>query len=197
MSSLFDIPCIKLDIPDADFFYYPDFLGCEESAKLYTFLRANVQWEQQYAKFPTTQTAIPRLTQWFGDKSYFYSGILNPSKPLLPELLAVKTKIEETCNIILNSVLLNLYRNGNDSVSFHQDRERGMGTNPIVASVSLGAERLFKLKNLKTATITSIKLETGSLLIMGNMSQINYVHSLPKTKENVGERINLTFRYMI
>jgi len=188
---------IQLDVPDANFFYYSNFLTEDESSDLFSFLRTNVDWQQQYAKFPTHNTPLPRLTQWYGDLPYFYSGILNPPKEMPEEIFRLKQKIEDACHINLNSVLLNFYRNGNDSVSFHRDNEKGMGENPTVASVSLGAERLFRIKHLVSSKTSDLFLENGSLLVMGNQSQIKYAHTLPKTKENVGERINLTFRKMI
>lgn len=186
-------------IKDADFYYVPNFFDEFVSASYFEWLRKNVEWEQKTVKFSTVTNQLPRMTSWFGDKPYFYSGIMNPPKPMPPIIDGIKAAIENFAGsgYTFNSVLLNLYRHNNDSVSAHRDNEKGMGENPNVASISLGADRLFRLKNMETSATIDLLLENGSLLLMGNQTQIKYCHSIPKLKTFCVERINLTFRRML
>ena len=108
--------------------------------------------------------------------------------------LFCKNKIEKHENISFNSVLLNRYRNGNDSISWHTDAERELGIRPIIASVSFGATRTFQLRHINTKEKLEIELTHGSLLIMQGELQHFWQHQIPKTKKVLGERINLTFR---
>jgi alkylated DNA repair dioxygenase AlkB len=116
-------------------------------------------------------------------------------KVFTKELLDIKRDIEQMANHQFTSVLLNLYRNGNDSNGWHADNEKELGKNPVIASLSLGNPRLFQFKhrNLKDQKYKLI-LEHGSLLLMKGEMQHYWLHQIPKTKKKVGERINLTFR---
>jgi alkylated DNA repair dioxygenase AlkB len=139
---------------------------------------------------------FPRLTAWYGDddKPYSFSGInLNP-KPWNTVLLEIKNEIDLKCKKYFNSVLLNLYRDGNDSISWHTDAEKELGINPTIASLNLGATRKFQLKHMDTNEKIEIELKHGSLLVMQGSLQHFWKHQIPKTKKKVGERINLTFR---
>jgi alkylated DNA repair dioxygenase AlkB len=139
---------------------------------------------------------FPRLTAWYGhnDKLYSFSGITLQPLPWTSEILTIKNKIEPIAKTVFNSVLLSLYRNGNDSISWHTDAEKELGINPIIASVNFGATRKFRLRHLKTKEKLEIDLPHGSLLVMQGELQHFWEHQVPKTNKAVGERINLTFR---
>ena len=131
-----------------------------------------------------------------------YSGLIMEPTPWDPEVLVLKQQVEALTNATYNSVLINYYRDGQDSMGWHADNEKELGLNPIIASVSLGASRKFCLKpnqstdGSPTQTI-SLLLEHGSLLLMGPGVQNQYKHQLPKTTKTLGTRINLTFRKML
>ena len=139
---------------------------------------------------------FPRLTAWYADAglTYSYSGVTHRAAPWTPELLAVKERAEAAAGANWNSLLLNLYRDGQDSIGFHADDEPELGTNPVIGSISLGAERRFVLKHPASGEKVEFALPHGSLLVMGGASQHHWRHGLPKTSKQVGPRINLTFR---
>ena len=141
------------------------------------------------------QIALPRLTAWYGDGDYTYSGIRNVAAPWREELLEVKSIAERHAGVCFNSVLANLYRDGRDSVSWHADDEPGMGSSPVIASISLGAVRQFRMrhKTFRDQTI-AIDLPHGSCLVMAGTMQQLWQHAVLKTARDVGPRINLTFR---
>lgn len=180
MNSLFEDNVINLNLPDAEFLYYPAFINNPDDT--FKFLLENVSWAQESTSIYGKAISLPRLTAWYGEASYTYSGIKNEPKPMLPVLESIKTEVEKISSCTFNAVLLNCYRDGSDSVSFHRDNERGLGHNPVVASVSLGSERVFRLKHLKTKKLTDLVLANGSLLVMGNQSQVVYAHSIIKNK---------------
>jgi alkylated DNA repair dioxygenase AlkB len=158
----------------------------------------DIQWRQEEMKIYGRQIKFPRLTSWYGDsnKPYTFSGItLNPNV-WTKELLEIKNKIELQFDIAFNSVLLNLYRDGSDSISWHTDAEKELGQNPIIASVNFGATRKFQLRHKETKERIDINLENGSLLIMQGELQHYWQHQIPKTKKDIGQRINLTFRFI-
>jgi alkylated DNA repair dioxygenase AlkB len=164
------------------------------------FLKDKINWNQDYIKIFGKTHPVPRLTAWYGDrnKTYTYSGISMTSKNWNTELLEIKEKVEQYANFNFNSVLLNFYRSGNDSNSWHSDDEKELGDQPIIGSVSLGGKRIFRLRNKKNKNTTyNIELDKGSLLIMSGKTQQYWEHQIPKTKKVVSERINLTFRSIV
>ena len=143
---------------------------------------------------------VPRLTAWYGDEGtgYIYSGIRNVPLPWTPALIEVKRAIEPLSGVVFNSVLLNRYRTGKDSVSWHADDEPEFGDQPVIASVSFGSTRSFQLKHKKRKELkVSVELTHGSLLIMRGGTQANWLHQIPKTGRPVEERLNLTFRVVV
>ena len=185
--------------------YEPSFLSKDEADTLFTFLKTNVSWEQKFYKnFRTGQLVPqPRLTAWYADDQnmeYSYSGVTQKVLPWIPELLSIKEKIEQQFNTKYNSVLLNYYRSGSDSVGLHADDEKELGKNANIASVSLGAERTFNLVQVKTSDGSlpqgrvSYNLENGSLLVMAGTTQHFWKHEIPK-EFGAESRINLTFRW--
>lgn len=137
---------------------------------------------------------IPRLTAWHGSEIYTYSGIKNEARPWTECLLEIKTAIENHTWLEFSHCLLNLYRDGKDSISWHSDDEPELGPNPIIASLSLGATRKFQTKEKATGKITNYELKAGELLIMPPSFQKTHLHQIPKTTKAIGARINLTFR---
>ena len=138
--------------------------------------------------------------RWYGDKnkSYTYSGITMTPLPWTKELLKVRKEIEVFSQQEFNSVLLNYYRSGDDSVSWHSDDEDELGELPVIGSVSFGGLRKFRFRNKEDKTQTrTYELENGSLLLMKGNTQKYWEHEVPKTKKKVLVRINLTFRFIV
>jgi alkylated DNA repair dioxygenase AlkB len=141
---------------------------------------------------------VPRLEAWFGESGYSYTGVnLKPQKS--PDwLTSIQNKISKITSTKFNSVLINKYRSGSDYVSWHQDNEKELGVNPIIASLSFGGTRKFKLRHMRDKDLkVDIMLEHGDLLIMGPTIQTNWQHELPKSKVYNDTRFNLTFRYLV
>lgn len=183
-------------IENGEYIFYPNFFSKSESDSLLKNLRTNIIWKQESMNMYGKKIDFPRLTAWYGnnDKPYSFSGITLQPLPWTSEILTIKSKIEPIAKTEFNSVLLNLYRDGNDSISWHTDAEKELGINPIIASVNFGATRKFQLRHIKTKEKLEIELTHGSLLIMQGELQHFWQHQVPKTSKVVGERINLTFR---
>ncbi len=183
-------------IENGEYIFYPNFFSKSESDSLLKNLRSNILWKQESMNMYGKKIDFPRLTAWYGnnDKPYSFSGITLQPLPWTSEILTIKSKIEPIAKTEFNSVLLNLYRDGNDSISWHTDAEKELGINPIIASVNFGATRKFQLRHIKTKEKLEIELTHGSLLIMQGELQHFWQHQVPKTSKVVGERINLTFR---
>ncbi|OAZ04576.1 alpha-ketoglutarate-dependent dioxygenase AlkB family protein [Flavobacterium succinicans] len=197
MKSLFDSEPIIFDVPDASISYYPNFFSNEEAAILFDALQKEIPWQQDDIKVYGKVYLQPRLTALFGNegKSYSYSNLTMNPHTWSSLLLAIKEKVEKATQTIYSTVLLNYYRDGKDSNGWHADNEKELGINPIIASLSLGAERVFQLKHnhLKNQKI-NLTLEHGSLLLMKGKTQHFWKHQIPKTTKPIGPRINLTFR---
>jgi len=181
---------------DGEVLYYPNFFTVEESDRFFKALTMNTQWQQDQIRFFGKAVNLPRLTAWYGDadKAYSYSGIPMTPHPWTPDLLEIKRSIETVAKLEFTSVLLNLYRDGRDSVSWHCDDEEELGINPTIGSISFGATRTFKLRHLKDKAVQKVELGHGSLILMRGSTQHNWEHSIPKTSRALTPRINLTFR---
>ena len=180
--------------------YYRNYFNNKESDALFDSLKKNIEWKKDFIKMFGKSHPIPRLSAWYGDekKTYTYSGITMTPLPWTKEIIAVKSKIEIYSKIKFNSVLLNFYRSGSDSVSWHSDDEKELGEEPIIGSVSFGGIRKFRLRNKEDKKlIHSYELENGSLLFMKGKTQKYWEHEIPKTNKKVSGRINLTFRSII
>lgn len=175
--------------------YWERFLTPPEADRLFAALRRDVEWEQ----FRNHLWLFPRLTAFVADAGvvYRYSGVTHEGAGWPPDLLGLRRRIEKLTGASFNGVLLNLYRDGSDSMGRHADAEPVLGPNPIVASVSLGAVRSFVLRHGRSKEKRALDLAHGSLLLMGGTLQHHWTHELPKTNAAVGERINLTFRRFI
>jgi alkylated DNA repair dioxygenase AlkB len=191
-----------LPIPGAEVYYRERFLPPHEAARLFNALLNQCAWHRRKAAFGY---AVPRDEAYYGDPGtqYTYSRRLYQPLPWIPELLALKSRIEQATpgsafgNLGLprsayNAVLCNLYRNGNDSVGRHADAEPEMGA--VIASLSLGVARTFRLLANDGVIAWSEKLPHGSLLIMAGNTQKNFKHEVPKEPAVTLPRINLTFR---
>lgn len=186
-----------LDLPDGDVVFYPAFFSRADADRLFHELQESTAWRQESIKLYGKPVDLPRLTAWYGDEGtgYTYSGIANVPLAWTPVLLEVKRAVESPCEVVFNSVLLNRYRSGKDSVAWHSDDEKEFGENPVIASVSFGDTRTFQFRHKKRKERkASVELTHGSLLIMRGSTQHNWLHQIPKTTREVGERINLTFR---
>jgi alkylated DNA repair dioxygenase AlkB len=189
-----------LGLPDAEVFLYPAFFSAAPADRLLVELREATAWRQERFTLYGKNINFPRLTAWYGDAgaSYVYSGIKNVPLPWTPAILEVKHAVEPPSGVGFNSVLLNRYRTGRDSVSWHADDEPEFGEQPVIASVSFGGTRTFQLKHKKRKEWkASVELTHGSLLIMRGGTQANWLHQIPKTAKHVEERLNLTFRAII
>ena len=183
-------------IDGGEFIYYPDYFSKADSDRYLDILVNSIVWRQDSMKMYGKEINFPRLTAWYGngDKSYTFSGTTLPAKVWTPELLEIKSKIDAIGKVDFNSVLLNRYRTGDDWISWHQDNEKELGKNPVIGSVNFGATRKFQIRHLQTKEKLEIELRHGSLLVMTGALQHNWQHQVPKTKKQIGERLNLTFR---
>ena len=188
---------IDLNLPNSSIVYYPEFFNAEKSNIYFKSLLESIKWQQDDITVFGKTHKQPRLTALYANNNepYSYSNITMIPHIFSKELLDIKSKVETIVNTNFTTCLLNLYRTGQDSNGWHADNEKELGKNPIIVSVSFGAERLFKLKHRQDKTLKKdLILENGSLLIMKGETQHHWLHQIPKTKKEVGKRINLTFR---
>ena len=202
MADLFDdaSSCYSLDLPDADIRYYPCFIAAAEADRLLSELINKVQWQQESIVVYGKSYRVPRLSAWYADdgKCYEYSGLKKTGVPWLPILQQLKLEIQQVAKSSFNSVLANLYRDQNDGVGWHADDEPVLGRQPVIASLSLGQNRMFQLKHNQDKSLKqNIELTHGSLLIMQGKTQHYWQHQVPKSKQPMSERINLTFRNVV
>lgn len=186
----------RLDILDGGTLQYDGaFYDKEIADSLFATIHSETPWRQERSRFGP----FPRLTAWYADAglTYTYSGVTHKAIAWTETLAQIRRDVEEAAKAPFNSLLLNDYRGGQDSIGYHADDEPELGINPVIASISLGAVRQFVLKHKKSGEKRKFDLAHGSLLIMGGTCQHHWIHCVPKTKNAVGERINLTFRNII
>jgi alkylated DNA repair dioxygenase AlkB len=180
--------------------YYPGFIDAETGNQLLTTFINEARWKQSTQKMWDKEYLTPRLTAWYGDigTDYSVAGKISNPIPWTPELLLLKQKVELLAGTKFNSVLLNYYRDGNDSVAWHSDRESILGKNPVIASVSFGQVRAFDIRNKQNHSEKySVRLEHGSFLLMKGGLQEHWEHRIAKSDKPMKARINLTFRVVI
>ncbi len=186
------------ELPDAELTLWRQFCTPATSDRLFRELRATLAWRQDYLPLAGRSVALPRLQVLYGDRGcdYDYSGIAMTARPWPPVLQDLREQIQTLTGCPFRIVVANLYRDGADSVGWHADNESGMGPQPAIASLSLGATRRFSLKHRHRRDLPRLDLEltAGSLLLMAGRCQDCWLHQVPKTKRPVGERLNLTFR---
>jgi len=191
----------RVPIQDADVFYLRRLELSQPDSRILQRLIAEVPWRAEDVTVWGRLVLQPRLTAWYGDAgaNYAYSGIQLRPHPWTPLLLDIKTRIEDAVGATFNSVLLNYYRDHNDSIGFHSDDESELGDRPIIASLSFGEERIFVLKHkrLREAKPLRLRLASGSLLLMAGDTQHCWRHGIPKESRQCGPRVNLTFRRII
>lgn len=187
-------------LPNAELIYVPDFFSKQEADNYFKTIKDQTNWQHDDITVFGKTYKQPRLTALFGDtnQKYSYSNITMHPEPFTSTLLDIKTKVEDFSDEKFNTLLVNLYRDGNDSNGWHADNEKELGTNPVIASVSFGEERpfYFKHRTLKNER-HKLNLEHGSLLIMKGEMQHYWLHQIAKTKRQIQPRINLTFRRLI
>ncbi|MEM7358791.1 MAG: alpha-ketoglutarate-dependent dioxygenase AlkB [Pseudomonadota bacterium] len=197
-TSLFAPEKQVLGLPDADIEYQPGYLVDDQAWALYDTLLAETDWQQERITLYGKTHDVPRLSCWMGDAGldYGYSNMRMQVVPWNQELRALQQQLRCDTGHPFNSVLVNLYRDGQDSNGWHSDDEPELGTNPVIASVSLGAARDFHLRHKTRKDLRqSISLEHGSLLLMSGTTQHCWQHHVPK-RAQAAQRINLTFRYV-
>ncbi|MGH1518797.1 alpha-ketoglutarate-dependent dioxygenase AlkB family protein [Chryseobacterium sp. JK1] len=195
--SLFDVEELY-EFPKDLLEYKEHFLSKEEADLLKDQLLTTAPWEQRTQKMYDKMVLTPRLTAWYGDaKTYDLEKNKKPTNAWTPELLALKERIEREFGCRFNGVLLNLYRNNNDSVAWHRDKESRYGKRPVIASISLGQTRNFDFRKKDYhSSKYSLPLPHGSLLIMKGDLQEHWEHRIAKSAIPMRERINLTFRLL-
>jgi alkylated DNA repair dioxygenase AlkB len=160
-------------------------------------LLAETAWRSETITLWGRQYPQPRLTAWHGEKAYSYSGLRLEPLPFSPLQLLIKDAVEAASGRRFNSVLLNYYRDGRDSMGMHSDNEAELGQAPAIASLSFGAARNFVLQHKRTKQRIKLALTDGSLLLMAGSLQANWVHGINKIGGSVGPRVNLTFRLIV
>jgi alkylated DNA repair dioxygenase AlkB len=187
------------DWPGARLYFAPHWLEPPEASRLMEVLMAQTPWREETIKLFGREVKQPRLTAWYGDPhcAYTYSGLTLEPLAWTETLESLRQAVEKTAGCPFNSVLLNLYRDGKDSMGWHSDDEPELGENPVIASISLGATRRFHLRH-RAGSVAPLRIDLnpGSLLIMAGETQQHWQHRLPKTQKAIGPRINLTFRHL-
>ncbi|MGF1767843.1 alpha-ketoglutarate-dependent dioxygenase AlkB [Enterovibrio makurazakiensis] len=186
-----------IDLPDGKLYWQPDFISTSEAELMYDALLNTLPWQQLPIKMFGREVLQPRLQAWFGEHGYTYSGLRLPPAQFPPLLDSLKIKCSRVAGDAFNSVLANLYRDGQDYMGWHQDNEAELGPAPNIASLTFGESRRFVLKHIRTGEKREFELGSGSLLIMAGKTQTYWQHALPKTAKTRGARINLTFRKII
>ena len=188
---------IGIDLPGADLRYDASAWPAARADAILAALLDEVPWESQHLTLFGREVAAPRLSCWIGDADaiYTYSRTRFVPKPWTTTTAALRDELEARLGLRFNSVLANLYRNGRDAMGWHSDDEPELGPEPVIASLSFGAERMFRLRSRATrAPAISIELAHGSLLVMSGATQRLYQHALPRRTRVTEPRINLTFR---
>jgi alkylated DNA repair dioxygenase AlkB len=179
--------------------YYGKILNSKEANQNFDLLMKNILWQNDEVIIFGKHIITKRKAAWYGDSDYLYT-YSNSTKQALSwteELSWLRQIVEELVGAKFNSCLLNLYHDGKEGMGWHSDDEKSLGKNNTIASLSLGAERKFLFKHKQTKQIVSLVLEHGSLLVMKEATQSNWLHSLPKSKNIIHSRINLTFRTIL
>jgi alkylated DNA repair dioxygenase AlkB len=196
-----DLAWERIAIPDADLLQLRRLALGQPDRQVLQRLIAEVEWRSEAVVMWGRTMPQPRLTAWYGDpgRSYAYSGIELQPRPWTPLLLDIKARVEAATGAGFNSVLINYYRNQRDSIGFHSDNEPELGDRPVIASLSLGEERIFVLRHRRSKKTEPVRLRlaSGSLLLMAGETQRNWRHGIPKQSRACGARVKLTFRTII
>lgn len=182
------------DLPDAELILIDNFFTKEESDRFYEKILHQTKWREYEMEMYDKIVTAPRMISWYEDKDNIGADQNGPDWTY--DLLTIRGRVERETQLEFNSLLLNLYRNGNDGVAWHSDKEHNSGPNPIIASVTFGETRMFRLRHKfrKDVPQVEIPLHHGSFLLMAGTTNSFWQHQVPKTAKNVLPRINLTFR---
>lgn len=189
-------PAPALTLPGAELRYLPEWLPAAVADALLVQLKLSLPWSQHRVRLFGRELPSPRLSAWIGDPgaSYRYSGVVHCPLPWTTELSALRHRLEQAFGCPFNSVLVNRYRDGQDSMGWHADDEPELGAEPVIASISLGATRTLHFRARHGDAKLALDLAHGSLLLMSGTTQQQYLHAIHKSRRPLGERINLTFR---
>jgi alkylated DNA repair dioxygenase AlkB len=198
---LFDQQIIPVRLTDerrSEIVFWPNWLDSQHADALLATAISKTPWREDMINIGGKCIPVPRLQNWFGapNTSYTYSGIRLQALEFPDWMDKVRTAVEQVTGHRFNRALVNYYRHGRDSVDWHADNEVELGREPMVASLSLGAERVFQLRHNKTKERLSVSLPHGSLLLMGAGIQEHWQHRLAKVASLEQPRVNFTFRYM-
>lgn len=187
---------IQLSMADADVHYYPSFLPADQAQHYLNVLTQTIKWREEHIQLYGKRFKVPRLQAWYGDNEaiYRYSNLRLLPHPWTEALLKLKSLCEQKTAHVFNSVLANLYRDGQDSMGMHADNEPELGKLPCIASLSLGQQRNLIFLHKLTKQKIVLPLASGSLLVMRGETQDCWQHGITKTKRLLQPRINLTFR---
>ncbi|MEH6513224.1 MAG: alpha-ketoglutarate-dependent dioxygenase AlkB [Maribacter arcticus] len=179
--------------------YYGEILNEQEATRYLDLLLNNIEWKNDEAILFGKKIITKRKVAWYGEKpfEYTYSKTTKLALPWTTELVNLKNKVEQETGETFNSCLLNLYHDGNEGMAWHSDGEQDLKKNGAIASLSFGSERKFAFKHKESKEKVELILEHGSLLIMKDETQTNWLHRLPPTKLSTQPRVNLTFRTII
>lgn len=187
-------------IPDGEVSYLPCFVERVEADRILDALIYRPDWRRYKSRFFGREVELPRLTAWWGDPraSYRYSGITHVAEGWPEVVLQLRNRLEHELGLVFNSVLANRYRDGREYMGWHSDDERDLGDDPVIASLSFGAERRFLMRHRtrKDVETFEIALGHGSLLVMSGRTQRHWKHRLPPAAGCDSERVNLTFRHV-
>lgn len=191
----------RIPLQDAEVSYLPHLELGQPEKLLVERLITEVSWRSEQIVVWGKKVVQPRLIAWYGDtgRSYAYSGIQLVPMPWTPILFDIKARVERVVDSPFNTVLLNYYRDNKDSMGFHSDDEPELGRRPVIASLSLGAERTFIMKHKTSNEVRPVRLRltSGSVLLMRGDTQRYWKHGIPKESRLCGPRINLTFRRIV
>ncbi len=189
---------LTLTHTDGQLDLYEDFIPEAETQQILEVLLRELAWADEYLVMFGKSVRAPRRVCWYGDPgtAYSYSGVRHEPLSWTPTLLELKQRVEQATQQRFNSVLANLYRDGNDSMGWHADKEKELGAQPYIASLSFGAARVFRAQHRHSKQNINVTLAGGSLLTMQGEFQKHWRHSVPKQIDTVLPRINLTFRYI-
>ncbi len=198
---LFDaqaLPDINLLPYDGEALYLGKIFDEQQSERHMQTLLKQISWSNERIVVRGQTVTAGRKVAWYGDAnySYVYSATKKIALPWLPELLPIKTQVEEKSAEFFNACLLNLYADGSQGMGWHSDAEKELVAGASIASLSLGAERRFVFKHKRSQEKVEVHLPSGALLLMRGQTQQHWLHSLPKTTKTSQARLNLTFRRM-
>lgn len=184
----------KFDLPDMGLLLYEGFVPKTEADRYYRILLDSTPWREYQMPMYDKVVTTPRMVAWYGTAEEAGEKAL----PWTPELLELKCQVEKETGLLFNAVLLNLYRNGNDSVAWHSDKEHLIGSNPNIASVTFGQTRPFRFRHKidKSLAQLEVPLHHGTLLLMSGTTNTFWEHHIPKSAKEMLPRINLTFRQL-